>query len=133
MKFPDGYLWEYPGFPSLFVSYLKTNDFFFSGHVGLPILMICEFYKMKKYSMIYFSVFTLTLEFLTMIALRGHYSIDLITGIFMAHYCFILTEKYIHHLDNISKINKQNSEMIEDNFEDKINYSEVDKIVRKID
>lgn len=114
MRFPEGYLWEYPGFPSLVVSYLKTNDFFFSGHVGLPIIIICELYKMKKFIMIYFTVFTLFLEFFTMIALRGHYSIDLVTGIFMAHYCYILTEKYIHHLDNFAKINIMKEESREE-------------------
>lgn len=112
MRFPEGYLWEYPGFPSLVVSYLKTNDFFFSGHVGLPIIIMCELYKMKKFRMLYFSLFTLILEFFTMIALRGHYSIDLVTGVFMGHYCYILTEKYIHYLDNYTKINVTKQENI---------------------
>jgi len=34
MKFPEGYIWEYPGFPSLTVPYGRTNDFFYSGHIG---------------------------------------------------------------------------------------------------
>jgi hypothetical protein len=106
MRFPEGYLWEYPGFPSLVVSYLKTNDFFFSGHMGLPVIIICELYKMKKFKFICFTLFTLFLEFFTMIVLRGHYSIDLVIGILMAHYCYILTEKYIHHFDNYIKINE---------------------------
>lgn len=105
MKFPEGYLWEYPGFPSIFVSYLKTNDFFFSGHVGLPILQICELYKLNRHIMLYFNLFTIFLEFFTMIALRGHYTIDLIAGILMAHYCFMITEKYIHKIDSFAKIN----------------------------
>ena len=31
MKYPDGYYWEYPGFPSFIVLYEKSSDFFFSG------------------------------------------------------------------------------------------------------
>lgn len=34
MRYPEGYLWDYPGFPSLVVPYGKTNDFFYSGHIG---------------------------------------------------------------------------------------------------
>jgi len=34
MEKPSGYIWHYPGFPSLVVPYAATNDFFFSGHVG---------------------------------------------------------------------------------------------------
>ena len=131
MKFPEGYLWEYPGFPSLTVSYLKTNDFFFSGHVGLPLLMICELYKMQKFKMIFFCTFTLILEFFTMIALRGHYSIDLVTGVFMAHYCFIFTEKYIHYIDNFAKINILDEDFKKEINNDIIKKNEVDDFVRK--
>ena len=48
MRYPDGFLWSYPGLPSLAVSYFKTNDFFFSGHVGMPIIVACELFKNKK-------------------------------------------------------------------------------------
>ena len=42
MKFPEGYLWEYPGFISLTVPYGKTNDFFYSGHVGGALISTLE-------------------------------------------------------------------------------------------
>lgn len=31
MRFPDGYYWTYPDFPSYVVPYGETSDFFFSG------------------------------------------------------------------------------------------------------
>lgn len=31
MRFPEGYYWSYPGFPSYVVPYGNTSDFFFSG------------------------------------------------------------------------------------------------------
>lgn len=43
MRFPDGYMWNYPGFPSLVVPYGATNDFFFSGHVGCATIFMLEY------------------------------------------------------------------------------------------
>lgn len=100
LKFPEGFIWDYPGLPSLAVSYLKTNDFFFSGHVGLPILAACELFKNKKNSLGYFALFGCIVEFIVMTIMRGHYIIDLIFGIITAHYVFIIVDKYIHLLDN---------------------------------
>jgi hypothetical protein len=100
MRYPDGYLWEYPGFPSLTISYLKTNDFFFSGHVGFPIIIAMECYNLKKLCIMIFCLFTCVVEFITMIFTRGHYFIDLITGVIVSHYTYIIVEKYIHYIDD---------------------------------
>jgi hypothetical protein len=100
MKYPDGYLWDDPGFPAIAVSYLKTNDFFFSGHVGLPVIIGLEFNRMGMPRMFMFSLLTVLIEAFTMIATRGHYCIDLVTGIIVAHYVFIHVEQYIHYIDN---------------------------------
>jgi hypothetical protein len=100
MGYPEGYFWENPGFSSLFVSYLKTNDFFYSGHVGLPIIVACEFAKHKKYWLSLFAFCTCFLEFFVMIVMRGHYFIDLVTGVLLAHYFWIIVDKYIYLLDN---------------------------------
>ena len=43
LKVPDNYIFRYPGFPSLFVPYDKTTDFFFSGHVGGSLIATMEF------------------------------------------------------------------------------------------
>jgi len=99
MGYPEGYIWEYPGFPSIMVSYLKSNDFFFSGHVGLPIILMSEFYFLERYYMVIFSIFTFLIEIFTMIAIRGHYTIDLIAGAVFAHYIFQNVERYIDKLD----------------------------------
>lgn len=42
IKFPEGYAWDYPGIPALTVSYEVTPDFFFSGHVGLTVIMALD-------------------------------------------------------------------------------------------
>ena len=100
MKYPDGYLWYDPGFPSLTVSYLKTNDFFFSGHVGLPVLASLEFSVNNKKFLMIFAIMTAIIEFITMVFTRGHYIIDLICGAIIAHYVFMLVEKYVKKIDN---------------------------------
>jgi hypothetical protein len=34
MAFPDGGIWDYPGFPSFVIPYGLARDFYFSGHCG---------------------------------------------------------------------------------------------------
>ncbi len=116
MTFPKGFLFEYPGFPSITVSYLKTNDFFYSGHVGMPVILMCEFYFLKRYYMFSFSIFTFFVEFFTMIFLRSHYSIDLISGAIFAHYIFQNVSKITHYFDNLTFNKLENRKNIE-NFE----------------
>jgi hypothetical protein len=101
MRFPDGYLWEYPGFPAIAISYLKTNDFFYSGHVGLPMILALEFKKLGCFMCLFWiSIFTMLLEAFTMIVTRGHYCIDLITGIIVAHYIYMLVDEFCKCIDN---------------------------------
>jgi hypothetical protein len=76
MKYPEGYLWEYPNFPSVTISYLKTSDFFFSGHIGFPIIIALECYNLNKLYMVAFCIFTCFDVAFTMIVTRGHYTID---------------------------------------------------------
>lgn len=120
MKYPEGYLWENPGFPSLTISYLKTNDFFFSGHVGFPIIIAMECQNLGKTLMSIFCFITCAVEAFTMIVTRGHYSIDLLTGLIVSHYVYIIVEKHIHIVDNscigMNGDNKPNQQQEEENF-----------------
>jgi len=112
MSYPEGFIWEYPGFPSIMVSYLKTNDFFYSGHVGLPVILMCEFKILKRNFMFLFCILTIFIEAFTMIATRGHYTIDLITGVIFAHYIFQNVERNIDYIDRVTftKMEKENHE-----------------------
>ena len=95
LRYPEGYLWSYPGFPSLVVPYGKTNDFFYSGHVGGACVMMLEFRSLANTQvqnrvfmrwMQIFAILTIILQVFLMIFLRGHYSIDMISGIIFGHY-----------------------------------------------
>lgn len=92
MRFPDDYLWEFPGIYSFVVPYQKTNDFFFSGHLGFSAVAVLEFHDKKRKGWTIYAIVTLIIEGFTMIVLRGHYSIDLISGVIGAHYFFIIGE-----------------------------------------
>jgi PAP2 superfamily C-terminal len=91
MRVPDGYCWDYPGFPSLAVSYHKTSDFFYSGHVGVMLFCALENKHLGNSYMMWVSVFVCVSEFFIMIVLRGHYSIDLISGLVFSHYYWIIS------------------------------------------
>lgn len=105
MRFPNGYLWDYPNFPSLTVSYLKTNDFFFSGHVGLPILIAREWKTNNNNILFGISIGICAIEIMTMIFLRGHYTIDLIAGVIFALYFYEVCASLSKYVDNISWLN----------------------------
>ena len=111
MQLPAGFYWDYPGFPSVTVPYGATNDFFYSGHVGACILCFVEYNSMLEngwrpvYSrfMKWISIFSLFVQAFTMLATRGHYTIDLISGIIFAHYIHINVRAYLSKYDQIGK------------------------------
>ena len=91
-SFPEGFIWEYPGFPSLVVNYDRTNDFFYSGHVGMPLIAALEWrkngYKMPAIACIFASCF----EGFTVFITRVHYTIDIIAGVVFAHYFYMISD-----------------------------------------
>jgi hypothetical protein len=91
MQFPEGYLWDYPGIFSLTVSYHRTPDFFFSGHLGFTIICTCENIWLGKRGLAALSLLTACTEAIVMVICRGHYTIDLIAGVVFGHYCWILS------------------------------------------
>ena len=99
LDYPQGYLWDFPGIYSLTVPYGKTNDFFFSGHVGACVICFCEYMAIGWTKLGYFSLFSLINQIALMIALRGHYVIDLIAGVVFGHYAWIMAERYSYLID----------------------------------
>lgn len=107
IKFPDGYIFSFPGFPSLTVSYFYTNDFFYSGHIGLPVLLFLE-NKLKQRGNIICGccIVVCMIEFYSMLITQGHYSIDLIAAIFFAYFCFKICEKKNINVDKLFALRK---------------------------
>ena len=87
MGFPEGHIFSAsPGFPSLTVSYVKTSDFFYSGHVGFAVFGVLENRYYHNRVMMWVAWVAVVIESFTMIVTRGHYSIDVVTGMVFAHY-----------------------------------------------
>ena len=87
---PAGMVWHYPGFPSLVVTYHTSLDFYYSGHSASAMLSVMELWNRKPYKRSYFVIAFLLLwmEFFSILAMRFHYSIDVITGLFAGAVCF---------------------------------------------
>lgn len=74
-KYPAKYIWGDPGFPSLFVPYDATCDFYFSGHTGILVLFILHNYHHNwKWLATFNAFFTVYMVSLLMIY-QAHYSI----------------------------------------------------------
>ena len=101
MEFPEEYIFRFPGVYSLSVPYLKTNDFFFSGHVSLPVIVAVEFYKQKYIKLSCFCFFVSIYEGFMMIIVRGHYSIDIYAGFIIALYFSRISEYIAPFVDRI--------------------------------
>ena len=96
---PQGYAWGYPGVMSIFVPYGETYDFFYSGSVGVCMFNFLEFQAVGWTSWSIISIFTLVYQCFMHIALRSHYTMDIISGIVFAHYFWIISEKYSYLVD----------------------------------
>ena len=110
MKFPEGMVWDYPGIPSITISYGYTSDFFFSGHVGIMTFITLEHHKHKNSQMMGLAAFGILFEFFTMVVLRGHYSIDLFSGIIFGHYFWMMSKKLCKAVDKKWKIKSRDTE-----------------------
>jgi hypothetical protein len=99
VQYPDGYNWGYPGVMSIFVPYGETADFFYSGHVGCCMLMFLEFNKIQWHYWSYFALTTMLMQFILMVSLRSHYTVDMVSGLIFAHYFFKIADEHSYIVD----------------------------------
>ena len=95
----DGFLFGDPGFRSLTVPYHDTNDFYYSGHIGTCFLIVLEYRSNKWFKMSYFTLFILINQWMMMCLVRTHYIIDMITGLIVSHYVFMIAERLSFFID----------------------------------
>lgn len=111
MKYDEEYFWEAPPIKSILVTYIHTNDYFFSGHVGFPVLTGIEFLTINQ---VYFAIpcfLVAVLEAFLVIMARTHYSIDVFAGVFAAHYIFIICDYWEKFIREKCAKNKQTEEI----------------------
>ena len=84
---PRDMIWQNPGFPSLLVTYSVGNDFFFSGHTAIAMLGAFELAQISPWLGAIGGIIAL-LEAFIVIALRAHYTIDVL-GAIAATWCAV--------------------------------------------
>lgn len=96
MPFPEGFFWEYPGIPSVFNSYGRQSDFFWSGHVGFMLIGTLELWQLGYKNLSYSSISLVFFEFVTLVVFRVHYASDLIAGLIISklisHWCYTMAK-----------------------------------------
>jgi hypothetical protein len=98
--YTKGFWWYDPGFPSIVVPYGRGSDFFFSGHIGFVTICASEWYAYGKKVMVYILTLGGLYTAFILIAYQVHYSIDIFTGAFFAHYVFIMVDNHKDKFDN---------------------------------
>jgi hypothetical protein len=78
---PPGIIWRAPGFPSLFVTYGVGNDFFFSGHTALAVYGAMQLATVGIPALTIAGIILAVLQIVAVIALRAHWTIDVIAGL----------------------------------------------------
>jgi len=90
---PPGLIWRYPGFPSLLVTYDVANDFFFSGHTAIAVLAAIEVAKVAPVWLAIAAAVVAFFEAATVLVLRAHYTMDVLTAIVAAFCAEVLASR----------------------------------------
>lgn len=94
-------IWHYPGFPSLLVTYSVAGDFFFSGHTAIAVFATVELGRLGGRSIGALAVLVALFEITTVLVLRAHYTMDVLTGIVAALWVAAVVERLAPRLDRM--------------------------------
>jgi len=83
---PSGMIWRHPGVPSLLVTYDVATDFFFSGHTAIAVLASIEVANAAPGWLAVAAGVIAAFEALTVLVLRAHYTMDVLTAV-VAAFC----------------------------------------------
>jgi membrane-associated phospholipid phosphatase len=81
---PEGMIWEFPGVPSLLVTYDVGNDFFFSGHTALAVYGLIELTRFGGRRLCLPALVVAVFLIAVVIVLRAHYTMDVFAGVVSA-------------------------------------------------
>ncbi|MSU22448.1 MAG: hypothetical protein EXS32_01340 [Opitutus sp.] len=84
LPIPPGSIWRHPGFPSLFVTYGTSNDFFFSGHTAISVLGAIQLAHTAPPWLALLGAIVAGIEAIIVIILRAHYTMDVFAALFAA-------------------------------------------------
>jgi hypothetical protein len=77
---PEGMIWRYPGFPSLFVTYGTSTDLFFSGHTAIAVYGCLELAHYGGTPGAVAGTLIALFEVASVLVLRAHYTMDVFAG-----------------------------------------------------
>jgi hypothetical protein len=77
---PPGAIWRHPGFPSLLVTYGTSHDYFFSGHTAIAVLGAITLAQQGPAWLGAAAVAVAALEAAVVLALRAHYTMDVVAA-----------------------------------------------------
>ena len=92
LGFPEGFIWGFPGMYSFVITYVKSSDFFYSGHVGFMLLCAISSYGKDLKLLMWYCLFCSFFEGCVMLLVRCHYGIDVVGGLVFAHYLWMISE-----------------------------------------
>ena len=99
LEYYEIYLFDYPNFLSLTVPFGRAPDFFYSGHVGICLIIAYYLYKNDLFFAFCICLLILLLEGFVLVVTRTHYSIDIIFGVIAAHYICLFNTTLIRFID----------------------------------
>jgi len=77
LPIPNGIIWHDPGVYTIFMVYDAVNDFFFSGHTLISLIMGTALYDFtNRYSVKIYSIIFIIYEIGFVIVTKSHYSMD---------------------------------------------------------
>lgn len=99
-RYPDGYLWENPGFYSLTTPYGASNDMHFTLHVALLYVIFQELRTLELHWLAPTIAFVIFLyQAAVALTTRGAYIIDLFAAFIFGHYFFVVAEQLSYYID----------------------------------
>lgn len=99
---PKDFIFSYPGFPSLFVPYYITNNFFFSPTIGILTLCCIEWGRLNLFKIVMVSIglVLLFLEIFIFASFRKSYICDFFTAVTLTHFLYLICEMFIDPIIN---------------------------------
>jgi hypothetical protein len=98
---PEGMIWRYPGFPSLFVTYGVSTDLFFSGHTALAVYGCLELAHYGGVAAAVAGVAIALFEVATVFVLRAHYTMDVFAGAVTALWVWTVADALAPSVDSL--------------------------------
>lgn len=99
MAFPDGGIWDYPGFPSFVIPYGLARDFYFSGHCGFVGLNTAYMIDQGRKKTALLFIFIVPYVAYVLIMCRIHYTIDIPIGYMFGIYVYLMLRPHQHKID----------------------------------